>query len=1069
MSTQCHEQVDAKLHRRFHCHVYWDVRNENILKMVKIIFPRLRNAKDYKSNEKKNDGNAFETIIGRNGKSLVHVHSVRQRRAKDMRREDDSQNNVEEKSTIFSTSVNYDLVDKRALIEEIPKEIREVEVDSSPNPSQCSYSYTSKSLKLEFYNGSYEGSEKFNFGGSEIGTSEDSEDEEEAREAGNKAVEWTAADQKNLMDLGISEIERNKRLESLIARRKARKLFSLQVRRTLMNMGSNNPAGQIAHIAIPKNNPLFPNNIGQFSPGPGSAPSVLVPMRNPFDLPYDPCEEKPDLTGDSFHQEFTTVQNKDIMFCRHESFSLVASLPGEFMKDCAEISAYRDFGLRQRASKGIECSKSGSQLDRECNRIVEQEPFQEPEPKTKVDGHRIKEVIQVCEQGLDHHNEEDNVEVQTKPIPVEDLNGRPSLSSSSEEDEPFYKIDKNAILKSIASPATRSIAEDRENNGRTGYRSNYDAPLFVKTQSEERLYYANKTLRHRTRPLSIASDLQVEVSEVSSPLTLDENFSSQDEEISLYDVDLDKEITSSSEDLWAASSHLSGIDENESRSREVHEISEKDIIEVGFSRINKSEDKTLSNTLAEKVTEQNSVDAHSSSPPKTDFPNSFQAHTTDFRAGIHGELQSCLVSSQEPSDPCEKLKSELNAICDVNGSEILPDDRGNQIVQSLTIDSESTEHIGTQSEKQDKCHHMLEYMGSESDNRRSSEDSDDRLNNVLEHEEMVTISAPFEDHSSLELLQRSEDEPCSSEVGISGTAQDSDDPEASVLLTNVAVEQIPAAPSSCSSPQSVLQPNFSVDNLSEFHRDIQMLVGQFDSAEENNMLDELRTGVFNEILSQSSMPSENSTTHPNNGADIEQESSIHQEKSPGEVDTHIDIPDNYEDQMQNSALCEGTEHVGQLNDPMDHEECMKATTSESFEVTKGEIQKFSEDRTSITSSILVEENDNSWTHKKSEEDGDGTHRANSQCSTVGNEVELEGINTSIGESRDETILLGVPKENNISENSITCITTEEPTNSSSRSIEDSMGSSIVNKMVTNKTNEHDPEGTSGGVEEESER
>ncbi|KAL2533585.1 Uncharacterized protein Adt_06936 [Abeliophyllum distichum] len=218
------------------------------------------------------------------GSLLVHVHSVRQRRAKDIRREDDSQNNVEEKSTIFSTSVNYDLVDKRALIEEIPKEIREVEVDSSPNPSQCSYSCTSKSVKFEFCNGSYEGSEKFNFGGSEIGTSEDSEDEEEAREAGNKAVEWTADDQKNLMDLGISEIERNKRLESLIARRKARKLFSLQVRRTLMNMGSNNPAGQIAHIAIPKNNPPFPNNIGQFSPGPGSATeegrNPLPPLRS---------------------------------------------------------------------------------------------------------------------------------------------------------------------------------------------------------------------------------------------------------------------------------------------------------------------------------------------------------------------------------------------------------------------------------------------------------------------------------------------------------------------------------------------------------------------------------------------------------------------------------------------------------------------------------------------------------------------------------------------------------------------------------------------------------------------
>ncbi|CAI9770789.1 unnamed protein product [Fraxinus pennsylvanica] len=1005
------------------------------------IFPSLRNAEEYKRDEKNNDGKAYGTIVGRNGKSLVHVHSVRRRRAKDIRREDDcSQNNVDEKSTIFSTSVNYDLVDKSALAEECPKEIREVEVDSSSNPSQCSYSCMSKSLKPEFCNGSYGRSEKFNFGGSEIGTSEDSEDEEEARETGNKAVEWTLDDQKNLMDLGISEIERNKRLESLIARRKARKLLSLQVRRTLRNMKINEPADQIAHITIPKNN-LLPNNIGLFSPGPGSAPSVLIPMRNPFDLPYDPCEEKPDLTGDSFNQEFMAVQNMDVMFCRHESFSLGASLPREFVQDCAATSACHNVGLRQRASKGIACSKPGSKLESKFIGIVEPEQFQEPESKTKVDSvdDQIKEVIQVCEQGLEHHNEEDNVEVQTKPIPIEDVNVRPSSSSSSEEDEPFYKIDKNEVLKSIASPATRIIAEDRENNGQTGDHSNHDAPHFAKTRSEEHFNYANKTQHYHARALSIASDLQVEFSEVSSPQMHDENLSSQDEEISIYDVDLDKEIISSSEDLWAASSHLSAIDENESRSREVHEIGDKDIIEFGFSKINKSEDKTLSNTLAEKVTEQNSIGAHSFSPPKTDFPNSCQGHT-DFSAKIHGELQSCLVSAQ--------------------------DDKGNQLEKSLMIDSDSAEHIGSQSEKQDKCRHMLESTGSVSDNRISSEDSDNRFKKVIEHEELVATSTHFEDHNSLELLQRTEDEPHSSEVGTSGASLDSDDPQASVSPTN---EQIPAAPSPCSSPQSVLQQNFSVDNLSEFQQNIQMEVGQFDIAVENNMPYELRTEVSSEILSQNSMPLEDSN-HPHNGADIEQKSSHHQEKSTEEVDAHIDIDGstNYEDQTQNLVSCEDTGHESQLNYPMDHEECSKATTSESYEATKFELQKFADDRTPLSSSILVEENGNSGTHKNSEEDEEAIHHANTHGSTLGNAVKLE-ISTSNGENHDETILLRVPKEKNDSENSMTCITTEEPTNSSSRSIEESTSVCIVNKTVTNKINECDPERTSGGVEEESER
>ncbi|CAA2953627.1 Hypothetical predicted protein [Olea europaea subsp. europaea] len=1022
------------------------------------IFPSL-----YKRDEKNNNGEPCGTIVGRNGKSLVHVCSVRRRRAKDIRREDDnSQNNVDEKSTIFSMNVNYDLVDKHALVEEYPKEIREVEVDSSSNPSQCSYLCTSKSPKSKFGNGSYGRSKKFNFGRIEIGNLEDSEDEEEAREAGNKAVEWIVDDQKNLMDLGISEIERNKRLESLIARRKARKLFSLQVRRTLRNMSSNDPAGQIAHITIPKNN-LLRNNIGQFSPGPGSAPSVLIPMRNPFDLPYDPFEEKPDLTRDSFNQEFMAVQIKDVLFCRHESFSLGAPLPKEFVQDCAETSAYRDFGLRQRALKGIACSKPGCKLESKFNGIVEPEPFQEPKSKTKVDSadDQIKEFIQVCEQGLEPHNEIDNVEVQTKPIPIEDINGRPSSSSSSEEDELFYKIDKDAVLKSIASPAIGIIAEDKENNGQTGDHSNYDDPHFAKTRLQKRLYYANKTLHHHTRALSIPSDLQVEFSEVSCPQTHDEDLSYQDEEISIYDMDLDKEITSSSEDLLAASSHLSGIDENES---EVHEISDKDIMEVGFSRINKFEDKTLSNTLAKKVTEQNSIGANSFSPSKTDFSNSYQGCTTDFNAKIHGELQSYSVSAQEPSDPCEKLKSELSAICDVNGS--LQYDIGNQSEQSLTIDSDSTEHIGSQSEKQDKCCRMLESTASISDNRMTSEDSDNRLKKDIEHEEVATASTPFEDHNNLELLQHTEDQLHSSEVGTSGTSLVSDDPQAPVSPMN---EQIPADPSLCTSPQSVLQQNFSMDNLSEFQQNIQMEIGQFNMVVENNMLNEIRTEVSGEILSQSSMPSEDSN-YPRNGADIEQESSHHQEKPTGEVDTHIDIdePTNYEDQMQNVVLCEDTGHENQLNYPMDCEECSKATTSESYEVAKIELQKFADDRTPIASSILVEENGNSGTHKKSEEDEEAIRHANTYGSTLGNAVKLE-ISTSNGESRDETILLGVPKERSDTENSIICVTTDEPSNSSSRSIEESTSVCIVNKPITNKRSECSPEGTYGGFEEESKR
>jgi len=64
----------------------------------------------------------------------------------------------------------------------------------------------------------------------------------------------------------------------------------------------------------------------------------------------------------------------------------------------------------------------------------------------------------------------------------------------------------------------------------------------------------------RTPTLSIASDLQVEVSEVGSPTsTVDDS----DRDSALYDGDIDKGVSSGSEDLWGASFHGRGGARNE--------------------------------------------------------------------------------------------------------------------------------------------------------------------------------------------------------------------------------------------------------------------------------------------------------------------------------------------------------------------------------------------------------------------------------------------------------------------------------------------------------------------------
>lgn len=182
-------------------------------------------------------------------------------------------------------------------------------------------------------------SHKFDVGGIELEADnteeEDDDDEEEAHEDGNQAVEWTEDDQRNLMDLGISEIERNRRLESLIAKRRAKKLRRMQVERASIDLDSNIPPSQVAPIFVARNNPIgVPNILDEIErlEMPDSAPSILLPTRNPFDIPYDPLEEKPNLMGDSFDQEFMSA-HKDMLYCRHESFSLGPSLPMETKQD----------------------------------------------------------------------------------------------------------------------------------------------------------------------------------------------------------------------------------------------------------------------------------------------------------------------------------------------------------------------------------------------------------------------------------------------------------------------------------------------------------------------------------------------------------------------------------------------------------------------------------------------------------------------------------------------------------------------------------------------------------------
>ncbi|CAK8542948.1 unnamed protein product [Lathyrus sativus] len=188
---------------------------------------------------------------------------------------------------------------------------------------------------------------------------EDGVDEEEEEMEGGKedesksAIKWTEDDQKNLMDLGTLELERNRRLENLIARRMARRLMT---EKNLIDLDSADIPYNVAPISVRRNPFDFPDESYAAAMGlppiPGSAPSILQPRRNPFDIPYDPNEEKPDLKRDSFQQEFTHFNQKDAVFRRHESFNVGPSVFGISKQERHDISWKPVFISERMASEG---------------------------------------------------------------------------------------------------------------------------------------------------------------------------------------------------------------------------------------------------------------------------------------------------------------------------------------------------------------------------------------------------------------------------------------------------------------------------------------------------------------------------------------------------------------------------------------------------------------------------------------------------------------------------------------------------------------------------------------------
>ncbi|XP_047149595.1 uncharacterized protein LOC124821712 [Vigna umbellata] len=396
-------------------------------------------------------------------------------------------------------------------------------------------------------------------------------------EDGNKSVEPKEDDQKNAMDLGTCAFERHKRLESLMARRKARKQSKLQISNGVIDMKSMS-SNQIAPLFITRLNHF--DSLKEFEgiQMPGSAPSAL---RSPFDIPYDPLEEKPNLTGDGFDQELKNLlteprQQEDLEAKEHTMSTEPHPIDERLQGIIFMITFFFSFPTFEEG-KETACEENGK-----------------------------------CET-------EKTVDINGKE--VENAETTNSNSERANESDMIPTIDDNRaqFLEKVEEP-TVAKPEEGDNNlpltsaSATKINDSLYESLPPSVEKNKPTCFSGGPIRH-TPSCSLASDLQVEVSEIGSPtLTVDENndtTTTTDGESIIYDGDIDKDVTSGSEDMWGASLH----------SREVRRVSEQDISELNSWR-------DISSPLSlQNIDEENAADVSSiSSDIPDDTPTFSMTH-----------------------------------------------------------------------------------------------------------------------------------------------------------------------------------------------------------------------------------------------------------------------------------------------------------------------------------------------------------------------------------------------------------------------------------------------------------
>nr|XP_009410457.1 PREDICTED: uncharacterized protein LOC103992472 isoform X2 [Musa acuminata subsp. malaccensis] len=496
---------------------------------------------------------------------------------------------------------------------------------------------------------------------------EDEEAQEEKDDGMEAAVKWTEDDQKNVMDLGSSELERNRRLESLIAKRRARKNLAFLMERNLIDLDASDSflsrddlsrfRVQVPPISAPRRNPFdIPYDSEEtmdLLPIPGSAPSSLLPRRNPFDIFYDEQEQNSSLTGETWgHQDFVSAPHREVLYRRNETFSLgtrelqqerphsrlKSYFVAENMDSEGSSTFHRQFSDKSESKVSYipESDTVSSVTDQEYKRELEKQEFQqetELTPLGKHDAdvvdngsHTTEEAELVDSEVKNVHLTDDlEIDVDTDLI-IQESDQVVEDSGAVEEDirdgihlnPPISDYEKlDVVEQRYDQPHSSSSDEDKKDSETTFSEQSlnleqtrnlresdystrvdqvhdykvaepiYDSSPLVAGKSFSELSTVDEAETDAGQgdntSSSVKFHMQKEVSEVgSSPSSIEQNAATPIGDFVSVNASVE-EMASVSSGPFTSGQSLISIEENESRSREITDISKYDDVIIGKS------------------------------------------------------------------------------------------------------------------------------------------------------------------------------------------------------------------------------------------------------------------------------------------------------------------------------------------------------------------------------------------------------------------------------------------------------------------------------------------------------